>query len=119
VIYKGRTEGMNQWKSAHAVETEARSLADAMEGADVFFGLSVKGALTNGHARSMAPNPIIFAMANPDPEITPEEVAADPRRRHHGDRAGPIIPTRSTTSSAFPTSSAARSTCGPPPSTTT
>ncbi|WP_394691060.1 NADP-dependent malic enzyme [Hoeflea sp.] len=75
VIHKGRTEGMNQWKSAHAVETEARSLADAMEGADVVFGLSVKGALTEDMIRSMADNPVIFAMANPDPEITPEEVA--------------------------------------------
>jgi malate dehydrogenase (oxaloacetate-decarboxylating)(NADP+) len=75
VVYKGRTEGMNQWKSAHAVETDARSLADAMDGADVFFGLSAKGALTNAMVQSMAKNPIIFAMANPDPEITPEEVA--------------------------------------------
>ncbi|MFM8746256.1 MAG: NADP-dependent malic enzyme [Aestuariivirga sp.] len=74
VVYKGRTDGMNQWKSAHAVETKARSLADAMEGADVFFGLSVAGALTPQMVRSMAANPIIFAMANPDPEITPEEV---------------------------------------------
>ena len=76
VIYRGRTTGMNQWKSAHAVETDARTLADAMKGADVFFGLSVKGALTPEMVASMAPNPIIFAMANPDPEITPEEVAA-------------------------------------------
>jgi len=76
VIYKGRTEGMNQWKSGHAVETKARSLADAMEGADVIFGLSAKGALTPEMVASMAKNPIIFAMANPDPEITPEEVAA-------------------------------------------
>jgi malate dehydrogenase (oxaloacetate-decarboxylating)(NADP+) len=75
-IYKGRTEGMNQWKAAHAVETKARTLADAMAGADVVFGLSVKGAFTAEMIRSMAPNPIIFAMANPDPEITPEEVAA-------------------------------------------
>jgi malate dehydrogenase (oxaloacetate-decarboxylating)(NADP+) len=75
VVYKGRTEGMNQWKSAHAVETDARSLADAMDGADVFFGLSAKGALTTAMVQSMAKNPIIFAMANPDPEITPEEVA--------------------------------------------
>ncbi|PWJ74477.1 allosteric NADP-dependent malic enzyme [Pseudaminobacter salicylatoxidans] len=75
VVYKGRAEGMNQWKSAHAVETDARSLADAMEGADVFFGLSAKGALTPAMVQSMAKNPIIFAMANPDPEITPEEVA--------------------------------------------
>ncbi|MFM8753590.1 MAG: NADP-dependent malic enzyme, partial [Phenylobacterium sp.] len=76
VIYRGRTAGMNQWKSAHAVETDARTLADAMKGADAFFGLSVKGALTPEMVASMAPNPIIFAMANPDPEITPEEVAA-------------------------------------------
>ena len=76
VIYQGRTEGMNQWKSAHAAETKARSLADAMDGADVVLGLSVKGSLTEDMIRSMAKNPIIFAMANPDPEITPEEVAA-------------------------------------------
>jgi len=75
VIFKGRTEGMNQWKSAHAVETPARSLADAMDGADVVLGLSVKGSLTEAMIGSMAPRPIIFAMANPDPEITPEEVA--------------------------------------------
>jgi len=75
VVYQGRTEGMNQWKSAHAVKTEARTLADAMEGADVVFGLSAKGALTTRMVQSMAKNPIIFAMANPDPEITPEEVA--------------------------------------------
>ena len=75
VVYKGRSEGMNQWKSAHAVETKARSLADAMEGADVFLGLSVAGALTPKMVQSMAKNPIIFAMANPDPEVTPEDVA--------------------------------------------
>jgi malate dehydrogenase (oxaloacetate-decarboxylating)(NADP+) len=75
VIYRGRTEGMNQWKSAHAAETDARSLADALNGADAVFGLSAKGAFTDDMIRSMAPNPIIFAMANPDPEITPEEVA--------------------------------------------
>ncbi|RDJ26895.1 NADP-dependent malic enzyme [Bosea caraganae] len=76
VIYQGRTEGMNQWKSAHAAITDRRTLAQAMEGADAFFGLSQKGAVTADMVRSMAPNPIIFAMANPDPEITPEEVAA-------------------------------------------
>ena len=75
VIYQGRTEGMNQWKSAHAVKTSARTLADAMKGADVFFGLSAKGAVTKDMVASMAPKPIIFAMANPDPEITAEEVA--------------------------------------------
>lgn len=76
VVYKGRTEGMNQWKSAHAVETRRRTLAEAMEGADIFFGLSVKGALTPEMVASMAKDPIIFAMANPDPEITPEEAHA-------------------------------------------
>ncbi len=75
VIYQGRQEGMNQWKSAHAVKTDARTLADAMDGADVVFGLSAKGAFSNAMIQSMAKNPIIFAMANPDPEITPEEVA--------------------------------------------
>ncbi len=74
-VYKGRQEGMNQWKSAHAVDTDARSLAEAMRGADVVFGLSMKGTLTRDMVASMARNPIIFAMANPDPEITPEEVA--------------------------------------------
>ena len=66
---------MNQWKSAHAAETKARSLADALVGADVVFGLSVKGAFTAEMIQSMAKEPIIFAMANPDPEIGPEEVA--------------------------------------------
>ena len=75
VVYQGRTEGMNQWKSAHAVKTDARTLADALDGADIVFGLSAKGAFTDAMIRSMAENPIIFAMANPDPEITPEEVA--------------------------------------------
>jgi len=73
VIYQGRTEGMNQWKSAHAVKTDLRTLEEAMEGADVFLGVSVKGAVTQDMVKSMAPNPVIFAMANPDPEITPEE----------------------------------------------
>ncbi|MDW6025672.1 NADP-dependent malic enzyme [Mesorhizobium sp. BAC0120] len=75
VVYQGREDGMNQWKSAHAAKTEARTLAEALQGADVFFGLSAKGALTPDMVASMAENPIIFAMANPDPEITPEEVA--------------------------------------------
>ena len=75
VIYQGRTDGMNQWKSAHAVQTKARTLAEALVGADVFFGLSAKGAVTKAMVKSMADKPIIFAMANPDPEITAEEVA--------------------------------------------
>jgi malate dehydrogenase (oxaloacetate-decarboxylating)(NADP+) len=74
VIYEGRTEGMNQWKSAHAVKTKKRTLAEAMEGADLFLGLASKDAVTKEMVASMAKNPIIFAMANPDPEITPEQV---------------------------------------------
>ncbi|MDO9488013.1 MAG: phosphate acyltransferase, partial [Sphingomonadaceae bacterium] len=76
VVYQGRTEGMNQWKSAHAANTDRRSLEDAMRGADVFLGLSVKGALTPAMVASMADKPIIFAMANPDPEVTPADVEA-------------------------------------------
>lgn len=72
VIYKGREAGMNQWKSAHAAETDARTLAEALKGADAFFGLSVKDAVTPDMVASMAERPIIFAMANPDPEISPE-----------------------------------------------
>jgi malate dehydrogenase (oxaloacetate-decarboxylating)(NADP+) len=76
VIFQGRTSGMNQWKSAHAAVTDTRTLTEAMVGADVVLGLSQKGAISREMVASMAPNPIIFAMANPDPEITPEEVAA-------------------------------------------
>lgn len=72
VIYKGREKGMNQWKSAHAADTKCRTLADAMKGADVFLGLAAKDALSPEMVKSMAKNPIIFAMANPDPEIRPE-----------------------------------------------
>lgn len=72
VIYKGRDKGMNQWKSAHAVDTDRRTLADALKGADVFLGLAAKDALSVDMVKSMAKNPIIFAMANPDPEIRPE-----------------------------------------------
>lgn len=73
VIWQGRTEGMNQWKSAHAARTDARTLEEAMVGADVFLGVSAKGAVTPAMVAAMADNPVIFAMANPDPEITPEE----------------------------------------------
>ncbi|MDP9128598.1 MAG: NADP-dependent malic enzyme, partial [Pseudomonadota bacterium] len=74
VIYQGRTEGMNQWKSAHAVQTKLRTLEEAVKGADIVVGLSMRGAITPAMVKSMAKKPIIFAMANPDPEITPEEV---------------------------------------------
>ena len=73
VIYQGRTEGMNQWKSGHAVNTDLRTLEEAMNGADVFLGVSAKGAVTQEMVQNMGDNPVIFAMANPDPEITPEE----------------------------------------------
>src|SRR5258708_6080600 len=76
VIYQGRTEGMNQWKSAHAAATKARTLEQAMVGADVFYGLSAKDAVSQKMVLSMAKTPIVFAMANPDPEITPEDVKA-------------------------------------------
>jgi malate dehydrogenase (oxaloacetate-decarboxylating)(NADP+) len=76
VLWRGRAEDMNQWKSAHAVDTPHRTLAEALKGADVFIGLSAKGALDGDLVKTMAERPIIFAMANPDPEITPEEVLA-------------------------------------------
>jgi malate dehydrogenase (oxaloacetate-decarboxylating)(NADP+) len=76
VVYRGREAGMNQWKSAHAIDTEARTLAEALVGADVAFGLSAQGAFTQEMIASMARRPIIFAMANPDPEITPEDAKA-------------------------------------------
>ena len=74
VIYQGRQDYMDQWKAPHAVETDKRTLAEAMNGADVFFGLSVAGIVTKEMVASMAPKPIIFAMANPDPEILPEDI---------------------------------------------
>jgi len=74
VIYRGR-DNLNQWKSAHAIETKDRTLEQAIKGADVFLGLSTKGVLTKKMVKSMSKNPIIFACANPDPEITPEEVS--------------------------------------------
>jgi len=76
VIYQGRTEGMNQWKSAHAIKTDRRTLEQALDGADVFIGVSAKGAVTQEMVKGMAPDPVIFALANPDPEITPEEAHA-------------------------------------------
>ena len=76
VAYQGRKIDMDQWKAAHATATNKRTLAEAMVGADVFLGLSAKGVLTRDMVATMAPNPIIFAMANPDPEITPEDVAS-------------------------------------------
>ena len=79
VVYKGREKGMNPYKEFFAIDTKARTLADAMKGADVFAGVSVKGVLTKDMVKSMAKDPVIFAMANPDPEITPED-AFDARK---------------------------------------
>jgi len=76
VIYAGRSTGMNRHKAEFAVETSARTLADALRGADVFCGLSQAGLVTQDMVKSMAEKPIIFAMANPDPEILPEQVKA-------------------------------------------
>ncbi len=76
VIYQGRTKGMDQWKSAHAAKTDARTLEEALKGADIFLGLSAAGALKGDMVKDMAPQPIIFAMANPNPEITPPEAKA-------------------------------------------
>ena len=72
VVYQGRENGMNQWKSAHAVKTDARTLADALKGADVFLGLSAAKAMSTDMLKSMADRPIVFAMANPEPEIMPD-----------------------------------------------
>ncbi|MHA7870976.1 MAG: malic enzyme-like NAD(P)-binding protein, partial [Hyphococcus sp.] len=76
ILFKGRTERMDQWRSAHAVDTDKRSLAEAMDGADVCIGLSVAGAVSKDMIKSMAKNPIVFVMANPTPEILPEEIRA-------------------------------------------
>ncbi len=76
VIYKGRTAGMNKYKEYFASETEARTLMEALKGADVFVGLSVAGALTPEMLKDMSKDPIIFAMANPEPEITPDKARA-------------------------------------------
>jgi malate dehydrogenase (oxaloacetate-decarboxylating)(NADP+) len=76
VIWQGRPEGMDQWKSAHAVITDARDLGEALVGADIFLGLSAAGALKPEMVKAMAPKPIIFAMANPDPEISPPDAKA-------------------------------------------
>ncbi|CAN5212416.1 NADP-dependent malic enzyme [soil metagenome] len=76
VIYQGREDSMDQWKSAHAAKTDRRTLEEALDGADIFLGLSAAGALTPAFLRKMAKNPIIFAMANPDPEITPPDAKA-------------------------------------------
>ena len=73
VLYRGR-DNLDQWKSAHAIDTKLRTLKDAIKGADVFLGLSTKNVLSKDMIKTMAKNPIVFALANPDPEINPEDV---------------------------------------------
>jgi len=117
VIYQGREEHINQWKSAHAVKTKARTLAEAMKGADVFFGLSVKGAVDQSMIKSMAKKPIVFAMANPAPEITPED-AREARSDVIIATGRSDYPIRSTTCWAFPIYSGAHWMLGRDPSMT-
>src|SRR3546814_18727394 len=82
VIYEGREDDMNQWKSAHAVRTEKRSLADALVGADVFMGLSAAGALPAALLKEMAPKPIVFDKAHPEPETRPPDAQSGRPHRH-------------------------------------
>jgi malate dehydrogenase (oxaloacetate-decarboxylating)(NADP+) len=111
VVHTGRAEGMNPYKAYFAVDTDARTLAEAMKGADVFCGVSAKDIVTRDMVRAMADSPIVLAMANPDPEIAYDEAMAA--------RDDAIVaPGRSTTSSASPSSSAGRSTAARRPSTT-
>jgi malate dehydrogenase (oxaloacetate-decarboxylating)(NADP+) len=112
VIWQGRTEGMNQWKSAHAVKTDRRTLTEALNGADVFLGLSVKDAVTPDMVRSMAAHPIIFAI--PKSRRLQQRQYAPTRSSRPADRT---IRTRSTMCWASPSSSAAHWMCGQPPST--
>ena len=110
VIYEGRKGELDPYKARFAHKTKARTIADALVGADVFVGLSAAGAVTGEMVGKMADRPIIFALANPVPEILPEEVRAV-RPTRSSPPAAATIPTRSTTSSASRSSSAARSTC--------
>jgi malate dehydrogenase (oxaloacetate-decarboxylating)(NADP+) len=112
VIYRGRDK-LDQWKSAHAVETPHRTLEEALVGADVFLGLSAKGALPKSYLMTMAAEPIIFAMANPDPEITPPE-AKEARPDAIVATGRSDYPNQVNNVLGFPSSSAARSMCGPP-----
>ena len=112
VIHKGRTD-LDQWKSAHAVETDsAHARARRLVGADVFLGLSAAGALKPEMVEEMAKEPIIFAMANPDPEIWPPDAQGGRGPTRSSPPAARTSRTRSTTCSASPSSSAARSMCG-------
>ena len=117
VVYQGRTEGMNQWKSAHAVETDARTLAEAMDGADVVFGLSAKGAFTHDDDPVDGQEPDHLRHGQSRSGDHAGGGRRDPRPTPSWRPAARTIRTRSTTCWASPTSSAARSTCAPPPST--
>ncbi len=112
VIYKGRAQGMNKYKDRFAVETDARTLEDAVRGADVFYGLSVANVLTAAMVKTMADQPIIFALANPDPEIR-YELAKETRRIRSWRRGARITRTRSTMFWVSPISSAVRWMCAP------
>ncbi len=113
VIYKGRTEGMNQWKTAHAIETKARTLADAMEGADVVFGLSAKGAFSDDDDQVDGAEPDHLRHGQPRSGNHAGGGARASARTRSSPPGGRIIPTSSTTCWASPTSSAAPSTCAP------
>ena len=117
VVYQGRTDGMNQWKSAHAAATRARTLTDALDGADVFFGLSVKGAVTKDDGRAHGGQADHLRDGESGSRRSRRRRRARPARTRSSPPAAATIPIRSTTSSAFPTSSAARSTCAPARST--
>ena len=117
VVYQGRTEGMNQWKSAHAAATKARTLTEALDGADVFFGLSVKGAVTKDMVASHGGQADHLRHGQPRSGDHAGGGARGQPARDHRHRPQRLSRTRSTTSSAFPTSSAARSTCAPARST--
>ena len=118
VVYQGRTEGMNQWKSAHAAPTKARTLLEALEGADVVFGLSVKGALTQDMVRAHGRQADHLRHGQPGPGDHARRQRAPPARTRSSPPGAATIRTRSTTFSGFPTSSAARWTCVPARSTT-
>ena len=117
MVYEGRTTLMDPWKARYAQPTSLRTLAEAIEGADIFLGLSAAGVLKPEMVKKMAERPLIMALANPNPEILPELAKAVRPGRDHRHRALATTRTRSTTSCASRSSSGARSTSAPPPST--
>ena len=117
VVYEGRTTLMDPWKARYAQPTSLRTLAEAIEGADIFLGLSAAGVLKPEMVKKMADRPLIMALANPNPEILPELAKEVRARRDHRHRPLRLSRTRSTTSCASRSSSGARSTSAPPRST--